>query len=102
MTEVVTYFCKKCKKEYGPMGMHGFEPAKGNGELPVVCRKCKTMTVKQFTGKKMETPNCPVCKSKYEILDGTCPSCGSEEFYFKDVNAGELERKAVNLKKIYK
>lgn len=91
MTEVVEYFCKSCGKKHGPLGMHGVNPETGDGELPVVCKKCKIIFVGYFK-KKFAENNCPKCNSKPLLFDGSCPNCGSKEMYFRDIRFG-VERK---------
>lgn len=91
MTEVVEYFCKSCGKKHGPLGMHGFDPTKGDGELPVVCKNCKEIFVGHFQGNKIQD-KCSKCSSVFVDFDGTCPNCGSSDMYFRDIRFG-IERK---------
>ncbi|MFH1521044.1 MAG: hypothetical protein ABID61_05350 [Candidatus Micrarchaeota archaeon] len=87
MTEVVEYFCKSCGKKHGPLGMHGFNPDKGDGELPVVCKTCKKIFVGSFQGHKIKN-KCSICGSMPISFDGTCPDCGSSKMYSKDIRFG--------------
>ena len=87
MTEVIQYNCKSCGKSYGPLGMHGFLPDTGEGELPIVCKKCKEILVGRFENGKLKT-DCPTCKSKPINFDSKCPNCGSNELYYKDLRLG--------------
>jgi len=100
MTEVVIYRCRACKKDFGTMGMHGYDPKGGNGERPVVCRTCKAIYVGQYKGGKLTNPDCHKCKRPLALLDGKCPACGSDELYFRDVHfPPDMEMKAVDLTK---
>jgi len=100
MTEVVNYFCKACKKEFGTLGMHGFDPKGGNGEMPVVCKKCGDIFVGRYNDGKLENPGCHKCKGPLQLLDGKCPACGKAELYFRDVHfPPEMAMKAVDLTK---
>ncbi|MFH1784969.1 MAG: hypothetical protein ABH842_00935 [Candidatus Micrarchaeota archaeon] len=87
MTEVVEYFCKSCGKKYGPLGMHGFMPDHGTGELPVVCKTCKIIFVGKYE-KNVLVNKCSICNSIPSDFDKKCPNCGSSEMYFKDTRFG--------------
>ena len=101
MTQVVIYRCKACGRVYGPLGMHGFSPERGEGEICVLCRNCMEILVGKLRTKRLESPRCPNCRSILDIFDGRCPSCGSEEIYFRDINIPiEFEYKAVNMKEL--
>ncbi|VVC03809.1 Uncharacterised protein [Candidatus Bilamarchaeum dharawalense] len=91
MTEVVEYYCKSCGKKHGPLGMHGFDMSSGDGELPVVCKKCKEIFIGRFKKNKLQN-KCSTCGSMPKMFDATCPDCSSSEMYFRDLNAG-IERK---------
>ena len=99
LTEVVRYKCKGCGKEFGTLGMHGYSPKEGSGELPVVCRKCKDILVAQFKDKKMVRPNCPKCKGPLELFDARCPACGEKKLVFEDVRMSGFEQEAVDMTK---
>ena len=98
MTDVIIYRCNSCSKEFGPIGMHGYVPKEGNGELPVSCKQCGNIFVGKVVEKKLVDPNCPNCESPVKLFDGKCPSCGSREMIFKDVRMQGMERPAKAVK----
>jgi DNA-directed RNA polymerase subunit RPC12/RpoP len=94
MTDVVVYRCKACKKEFGPLGLHGYMPAEGNGELLVVCPKCKQIFVGTIHERKIENSNCAKCKTPLKLFNGKCPYCQSKDVIFYDIHFPQLENKA--------
>lgn len=88
MTEVVKYRCKDCEKEYGPLGMHGFNPKEGNGELPMVCKECKIMLVGKFEENKLVNSKCSKCSKDFENFKNECPNCGSKNMQWTDIRMG--------------
>ncbi len=98
MTDVITYTCKSCQKSFGPIGMHGYMPGEGNGELPVVCKKCKNIFVGRIENKRITNSNCSNCKALLVLFDGKCPSCGSSNMVFTDMRMKGFEQKAPAVK----
>jgi len=94
MTEVVNFKCKACGKQFGTIGMHGYNLKEGNGELPVVCKKCQNIQVAQYKDHKPVRPACYKCKLVLVPLDGKCPKCGSDQLVFSNVRLPGMEMKA--------
>ncbi len=101
MTEVIRYHCKACGKQFGTMGMHGYSPETGRGELPVVCPACKDITVGRFRDTMLLQCDCRTCGTRLVLLDGTCPACGADELYFSDARPG-VDVKATDARKALK
>lgn len=81
------------------MGMHGYDPKGGNGERPVICKKCGDIFVGTYKGGKL-LDKCPKCSGPLLLLDGKCPACGSGELYFRDVHfPPDVAMKAADLTK---
>ena len=98
MTDVIIYKCKSCKKEFGPIGMHGYSPTDGSGELPASCKTCKTINVVKIEDKQIVNPDCPACNSPVTLFDGKCPSCNSRHMVFMDARLQGIEHKAPAVK----
>ena len=92
MTEVIRYRCKKCGTRYGPMGMHGFSPTDGAGELPVTCPTCKTIEVGRFEDGALVSPLCRQCSTPLERFEGLCPACRTKSMVFEDLAIPGFER----------
>lgn len=94
MTETAKYFCKNCDFTK-TLAMHGMDAKAGNGEIPVMCKRCGLFEVGTIKGWKVENPGCKKCGKPKEISDGSCPYCFSKEFYV-ETRAGAV--KAPDLK----
>jgi DNA-directed RNA polymerase subunit RPC12/RpoP len=91
MTEAITYRCEACGRAFGPLGMHGYDPTGGNGEIPVVCQHCRDVFVGRVAKHSLVPPGCYRCGEPWAAFDGRCPACGSEELFFTDLNFPEIE-----------
>lgn len=92
MTEVVRYRCTNCEATFGPMGFHGWDPARRSGELPMACAACKILFVGRFLEGKLQPPGCPACHGEGEPLGPVCPVCGQASLVFGDVRMPGFER----------